>query len=302
MLTIFSTPKPFVGHIGVIQLNAIRSWTLLHRDVEVILFGDDEGAGAAARDLNIRHEAEIRKAEQGTKYIDYLFDRAQRIARHNVLCYVNCDIILTGGFLRSVEQVAALGLPFLMVGQRWDTDITSPWDFTQQGWEDRLMATVSAHGKPRPPWFIDYFVFSLGLYRDLPPLVIGRVGWDNWLIWKARAMGAAVVDVSQVFKAVHQNHDYSYHPNGVEGVWNDELANRNRELAGGESHLLTIEDATHEITASGLVKKNLFRRRVKNIVFNLFVHKTLPLRKRLGLQRSGWLGGRLRPPNSSAGA
>ena len=58
MLTIFSTPKPFVGHIGIIQRNAIKSWTLLHPDVEVILFGDDEGAAQACQDLGIRHEPE----------------------------------------------------------------------------------------------------------------------------------------------------------------------------------------------------------------------------------------------------
>ena len=44
MLTIFSTPKPFQGHIGVIQRNAIGSWKQLHPDVEIVLFGDDEGA------------------------------------------------------------------------------------------------------------------------------------------------------------------------------------------------------------------------------------------------------------------
>ena len=42
MLTIFSTPKPFRGHIGVIQRNAIESWKRIHPDVEIILFGDEE--------------------------------------------------------------------------------------------------------------------------------------------------------------------------------------------------------------------------------------------------------------------
>ncbi len=29
MLTLFTIPKPFAGHIGLIQRNAIASWTLL---------------------------------------------------------------------------------------------------------------------------------------------------------------------------------------------------------------------------------------------------------------------------------
>ena len=62
MLTIFSTPKPFVGHIDIIQRNAIKSWTLLHPDVEVILFGDEEGAAEVCQEFGIRHEPEVTSA------------------------------------------------------------------------------------------------------------------------------------------------------------------------------------------------------------------------------------------------
>ena len=44
MLTFFTTAKPFREHDAIIQRNALKSWKLLHPDVEVIFFGDDEGA------------------------------------------------------------------------------------------------------------------------------------------------------------------------------------------------------------------------------------------------------------------
>jgi hypothetical protein len=44
MITFFTTPKPFCGHIGVIQRNAIESWKRIRPSVEVIPFGDEEGA------------------------------------------------------------------------------------------------------------------------------------------------------------------------------------------------------------------------------------------------------------------
>ena len=31
--------------------------------------------------------------------------------------------------------------------------------------------------------WIDYFAFPRGQYHDLPPFVIGRPGYDNWLVW-----------------------------------------------------------------------------------------------------------------------
>jgi hypothetical protein len=294
VLTIFSTPKPFVGHIGVIQRNALRSWKLLHPDVEIILFGDDLGAAEVARELGIRHELEIRKAEYGTKYLDYLFERAQRLARYDLLCYVNCDILLTDRFLTSVGISSQRGVPFLMVGRRWDIDITDSLNFNDHCWQDQLMADVAVHARGRPPWYIDYFVFRRGLYQNLPPLVIGRVNWDNWLIWKAGSVGAIVVDASSFCKVIHQNHGYSYHPEGEKGVWNDALAMRNRELAGGEQHLWTIQNATHEIMASGSLRRKGFRDDLKRVMFDVFVHRTAVLRHKLGIRRNGWLGTVLR--------
>jgi hypothetical protein len=252
MLTIFSTPKPFRGHSDIIQRNAIKSWTLLHPDVEVILFGDEDGAAEVAREFNIRNEREVRRSETGTKYLNFLFERAQRLASHNVLCYVNCDIMLMSSFGSAVQRSAALGRPFLMIGRRWDTDMTEPWDFTCPGWEQRLRLLVSEHGRRVHPWSIDYFVFSRELYSEMPPLVIGRNYWDNWLIWRAHDSGAAVIDASPAVTAVHQNHDYSYHARGAAGPMTDEQALRNKELAGNGRHMLPIYFATHRVTEAGL--------------------------------------------------
>ena len=89
-------------------------------------------------------------------------------------------------------------------------------------------------GRLAAPWFIDYFAFSRGLYESIPPFVIGRIHWDHWLIWKARSSGAAVIDASPSVLAVHQNHDYSYHPKGKQecGATNNQLATVN--LWGGD--------------------------------------------------------------------
>src|SRR5882762_1059941 len=62
MITIFTTAKPFTGHSGVIQRNALKSWKELHADAEVILFGDEEGAAEAAREAGARHVASVKRA------------------------------------------------------------------------------------------------------------------------------------------------------------------------------------------------------------------------------------------------
>jgi hypothetical protein len=67
MLTLFRTAKPFRGHRGIIQLNALKSRTLLHPDIEIILFGDDEGAAEICTECGLRHEPHVERHESGVK-------------------------------------------------------------------------------------------------------------------------------------------------------------------------------------------------------------------------------------------
>jgi hypothetical protein len=258
MLTIFSTPKPFLGHINVIQRNALQSWKLLHPDIEIILFGDDSGAAEVCREFGLRHEPEVLRSELGTKRLDSIFHRAQQIAKHQTVCYSNCDIIHTQDFLDAHRTLAAWNANHLMVGRRWDTDITESLDFAQPDWQQQIVALAKRQGIQRFYHNIDYFLFPRGLYPQIPPLVIGRIWWDHWLVGKAHALGAAIVDVSEVVCAVHQNHDYGYHAKGIEGVWKDADARRNLALAKADSRLATIEDAPYRLTPRGIEENSFY--------------------------------------------
>jgi len=259
MLTLFTTAKSFVGHSGIIQCNALQSWTRLHHDVEVILFGDEEGAADAANNLGLRHEARVERHPSGLKYINYMFSRAQQIARHEIVCYVNCDIILTPDFCNAVQIVGGAHASFLMIGRRWDTAIVKPIDFAAPRWSDEIRQLARETKDQRDGWWIDYFCFTRNLYKQIPAFVIGRVHWDNWLVWKALHSGVAVIDASNSVVAVHQNHGYSYHPQGQAGVWTDPLSRRNLALAGGIWHQSTILDATEKLNPNGLLKPNWAR-------------------------------------------
>jgi|SRR5579872_4142771 len=252
MLTFFTTAKPFTGHSGVIQRNALKSWTQVHPEAEVILFGDDEGAAAVAKELRIRHEPHTEKNECGSNRADYMFARAQAIARHEVLCYANCDIIFLRDFCTALQRVLAAHKEFLMVGRRWDADIIRPCEFERPDWQKQVRDLALQGGSQRTPDWIDYFVFSRGLYADLPPLVVGRVFWDNWTVWRALNLKKPVVDVSRVVTAVHQNHDYRHHPQGKAGVWYGEEAAANYRLAGGWRRLRTIADSNEVLRADRL--------------------------------------------------
>ena len=178
--------------------------------------------------------AEVERNGEGPKKVRSFFDAAQRMARHELVCYANCDIVLSTDFLHAVNAADALHGRFLMVGRRWDVNVEAPLAFAAKSWKQELAnRAIQSWEQSNGDW-IDYFVFRREFYLGkIPEMVIGRAYWDQWLVWRARKMGAVVVDASEAVPAVHQNHDYGYHPAGKTGVWTDDLARRNYELAGG---------------------------------------------------------------------
>ncbi len=251
MLTLFSIPKAFRGHMEVIQRNAIQSWTLLRPRVEIILLGDEHGTERVAKTLALRHVPGIARNDYGTPLLDDVLRQASRVSTQETLCYVNADIVLMDNLLGAVESVRRRKESFLVVGQRWDIDLREPFDFSS-GWETRLRASVAAQGRLHPPTGMDYFVFSRGLWGDVPPFAIGRTVWDNWLVYRARARHASVVDATERVTAVHQDHDYSHLSAGAGDVWKGPEAADNLRLAGGWDHVFTLQDATHTLTPYGL--------------------------------------------------
>jgi len=89
LLAIIGMPKPFLGHIGIIQRNAITSWTKLQPRPEVLLFGREEGAAECAADLGLVHIPEVARNQHGTPLLADLFARAEKRTTYDTLAYVN---------------------------------------------------------------------------------------------------------------------------------------------------------------------------------------------------------------------
>ncbi|MCG8449562.1 MAG: hypothetical protein MI725_08285 [Pirellulales bacterium] len=254
LLTLFGIPKPFEGHDGVIQRNAIRSWTELGPEVEVLLFGDDAGTAEFAAELGIRHFAEVKKNERGTPILGDIFRQARGQAKSELLGYANSDILLLDDFLVAVKNVAQT-MPgrFLMMGRRIDTDITEELNFNTADWRQEVLKLKDAHGKLAPRVCKDYFVFPKPLFEEFPDFVVGRANWDNWMVYHAHQSQIPVVDATEVTTVIHQNHDYAHLKKGfTESVTGSE-AKANQKLAGG-MHLVKGSVANWILTNDGIRK------------------------------------------------
>jgi hypothetical protein len=262
MVTLFTIPKPFEGHIEVIQRNAIRSWTQL-RSLDVLLIGNEKGVAEAAREFGCRHEAEIERTGHGTPLVSSAFAIARATSAQPLLGFVNSDIVMLSDFVGALARVRMAR--FLLAGQRWDTEIADPIDFDDAEWEARVRDIVSSTGTLAPPNWIDYFVMPKNSpLVDLPSFAVGRPGWDNWLVTRARETRTPVIDATHAITAVHQRHDYTHIPGatGQGSVWAGPEERVNRELQGRASfdvwHATHVLKARRQVPAFG--KKYLRRR------------------------------------------
>lgn len=256
LITLFSAPKPFTDpHIAMIQRNAIRSWTLLP-DVEVILLGEETGLAEAARELGVQHIPNVARNASGAPLISSMFQLARENSNSDLLCIINADILLMSDFVEAAKQVKGQKSKFVLLSQRWDLDVTQPLDFSN-GWESRLRSVVGGQGTLHRPAGSDFFLFPLSTFHEVPPFTIGRAGWDNWMIYKARKEGWAVIDCTPSIMIVHQNHDYSHLPEGKPHYEHPET-NENIRLAGGQANIrYTILDATHQLINGKLARPKM---------------------------------------------
>lgn len=290
MLTIFSIPKAFKGHFGVIQRNAIKSWTLLQPRPEIILLGKDEGTAEIARELAIRHIPAVAANEFGTPLLGDLFRKAEAAAQFPTLCYVNADIILQSSFLRAVGLVQNQLPKSLLVSKRINLDVPELLAF-DAGWEEAIQHRARVSGADEHYSGIDVFVFPKRMYPSIPDFAIGRLWFDHWLIKAVRLQNLPVIDASRISPLLHQNHGYNHVPGGADQVWRGKEADRNFELYGRIRDAYTLLDVTHELTRAGGIRRVRFRKpisKIKSFAWDLFVRRTAGVRNSLGLRKRFW--------------
>ncbi|MCC6261291.1 MAG: hypothetical protein IT311_10550 [Anaerolineales bacterium] len=273
LITFFTAPKPFTNpHIAMIQRNALKSWTLLE-DVEIILLGDEAGIAEIAKEFNLKHFPDVQMNENGTPLISSMFAIARANTTSELLCIVNADMILMSDFVEAARRSRMLRDEFVLLSQRWDYDITSPLDFAA-GWESGLRESVRKQNRLHRPAGSDFFLFPKSCYQDIPNFTIGRAGWDNWMIYKARKENWAVIDCTPALMIVHQNHDYSHLPNG-KPHYDHPDTNVNIRLAGGQANVrYSILDSTHQLINDKLARPKLtslrFTRKFELVLRTIF--------------------------------
>ncbi|WP_432798918.1 hypothetical protein [Poriferisphaera sp. WC338] len=244
-VTLFSLPKAFTGHSGVIQRNAVRSW--VHAGHPVILLGTDEGIAEMAEEVGATYIPDVAMSDLGTPILSSAFQLASAKATTPYLGYINGDILITQSFNLDVSK---LGDDFLCVGRRTDVDIEWEVDFDDEHAVAKLWQIIADQGQLHPKTGIDYFIFPQeSSLLKIPDFVVGRPGWDNWMCDRTWKLGIPMVCLTNHLTVGHQNHDYGHIKQYRGKAWDNPETDKNRALQDGVHR--DLEDCTWRVNETG---------------------------------------------------
>ena len=224
LVTMFTTPYHSDGTQKTrIQHNAIVALAALPR-VRVVLFTTDPEWKRLAEAVGAAVYTQFDTAIGTVPVLRDMFTRVLDTSTTPLVGFVNGDILLSTDFVETLEAVHAatedgrLTNRTMVVGRRYNIDET----VAGGAWLS-APATVDSvktlHGrfveghkqagkqlKPFTPLSADYFIVSRTAFdwqREIPPFVIARIRFDNWLMQHGLEAGVDVVDATATVIGVH---------------------------------------------------------------------------------------------------
>ena len=216
-VTFVCWPKPFKDEAEYypFQKNALLSWKNLSITKNVIVIGNEEGNEEFCKEHGFVFEPEVGEVNQfGTPYVKSIFGQAYKYCNvGDPICYINSDILLFEDFSTICEWFFESELSkndYLCAGQRWDWKLPKEIDFDNPNWETHIKSDMFNNGNAVSPYAIDYFLHKAGSFplESMPPLAMGRLHWDRWLVGYAIRNFPSVVDFSSLMYCIH--HETSY--------------------------------------------------------------------------------------------
>ena len=248
MLTIFAIPKPFYGHIDIIQRNAIKSWSLLQPKCEIILFNDEKNTTCrVAKEFGIPCITDVKRDKFGVPLFKDVFTKILEQSKNKLLASVSPDVILMNDFPRAVEQMSFPD--FLMMGRAWNLDVKEKIDFNSVNWEQELRKRINKEGKLEGMSAGNYWIFPRYLKFNFLSFTPGLRGVDNWLIYETKRQKIPVIDTTEAVDVIHQNHEPYKN-----------IHQKRNEAALNLTEMCTLRDADWILTSNGLERPPYPRR------------------------------------------
>lgn len=253
MITIFTTPKPMQGRDKINQHNAISSWLAMPQKPQVIVFAEEkerslfEGMGTTVISTH-------RRNDKNTPFLDSMFNLAEVNALYPYVMYVNADVVLFSDIYTATRLAAEHCPEFLIMGQRTDIEWCSKMDFSNVMWKTGLQHYAKSTGTLVNPTGKDYFIFAKPFSVRMAALLVGRLGWDTWLVREAHRKRLPLMDATPTITALHIKHNYEHLAGGRAEYAMGPGCHWNYKILGTQESTIAgrIDDAPLVITPDGV--------------------------------------------------
>lgn len=224
-MIIFSTYKE---PLEIATVYAVRSWNLAFPGARIVFFGDfqtfPESGGLFFKNV---------KMFNGLPLINDMFEQAMYgFNDPGPFLFINADIIVTESlrlaaeFLEQAHARSRCG--YLAVGQR--TELTAPANLVLYDHWETLIAAKNGSPRLLPACGADWFLFNGFAFANttIPPFMIARTAYDNWLIFDALKRGVQVINCTDGVTVYHQTHPEQKVRQSEEALENHRLAKESR--------------------------------------------------------------------------
>ena len=209
--------------------NTVKNWAKFIPAIQPILFSTDKNSSLNA--LAESHGWLVmpcpRVNEYGTPFLKDMYTSAYQIATAPFYAFINGDILFDETFVTTLKHVAA-ELKYLkstlLAGRR--LDYRPPDEMTFDAWTpEQVRALGKANGtRLSRTDTVDFFVVT----RDYPwhaikDVVIGRPGYDNYLVARSIQLNITTIDVTRTVTALHQMGNYKDRADKKDGRFNKDL-------------------------------------------------------------------------------
>jgi hypothetical protein len=240
-ISIFTTPRPFIGEFKRIQLNAILSWQAL-KNVEIFLFNDEKNTTKRiCKNYGFKFIPSLKKNINGTPFINDCFKIIRKKTNTKITAYVNTDIILQNDFVETIKKIDRLIKKkyYYIIGQRYN--IKKKLNLKRHSFDNLDLGKFKKKNNLHGLSGMDYWVFPRKLAIPLPPFIVGRPGIDSWLVKYFKEKKIPIIDATDSITAIHQRHSY---PKKNLNYYYEECE-YNISISGGSQNLMTLRESDY---------------------------------------------------------
>jgi len=248
VFTTLITDAQSFGQKMAIQQNTLLALQSMHPFVDVTVYTNSTAGELVCQRLNLRCSAEFEVNSHGTPLLKSMFLSTENRTSAYFYGYLNADILFDSSLLSTLSLVrraiesTRLTPRALVVGRRLNYNMSgvdsSALYFKSASDVASAILVMRQNADLFTNYALDFFFVTRGAFNwtSVPDFVVGRRGYDNWLVDHAHHTGVSVVDATRTLAPVHQtgvDGNKAGHRELADGDWNIDLVDR---TGGGYDH------------------------------------------------------------------